>query len=193
MSSKISLTRKGSAPDSLTWKEEKRTAHDLKYCVLQNHCKTHHFQQILLLIPWYKNTHNGNRKLEVHPQETQHGKKAQLATQTTPAISSIDFNCMFLFLQFDGVAFVCYRNQLLQSLHRCCKLLIWWCLAVYLVFLSVCYLLFILSSLLAMYSSIYSFIKESKAIVCRSFFKPYSPSAPEHPFNIGMYTRFQYI
>lgn len=83
--------------------------------------------------------------------------------------------------------------RLLQSLHQCCKLLIWWCLAVYLVLLSVCYLLFILSSLLAMYSSIYSFLKESKAIVCRSSFKPYSPSAPEHPSNIGTYSRFQYI
>lgn len=38
-------------------------------------------------------------------------KKAQLATQTTLAISSIDFNCMFLFPQFDDAAFVCYRNQ----------------------------------------------------------------------------------
>lgn len=35
-------------------------------------------------------------------------KKAQLATQTTPAISSIYFNCMFLFPQFDDVTFVCY-------------------------------------------------------------------------------------
>lgn len=153
--------------------------------ILQNHWKTHHFQQIYCLSHGsWKSIH---RKLSMVKKKLNWQLRRLLLFLQSISTACFSFPNLMMLLLF------VIEIRLLQSLHRCCKLLIWWCLAVYLVLLSVCYLLFILSSLLAMYSSIYSFLKESKAIVCRSSFKPYSPSAPEHPSNIGTYGRFQYI